>query len=271
MYGGLQVPQSLLPGRLHVLVVVPAVGLGQPGLQLGQVVREEVAGVRDQAGQARGHLLAVLQDGQAPVVGGQPLLDLGQAEHPQGGHVVPTEALSGLQAGVSQVTVDHDHLGVGVLQLLCDPGLRAGHQVLLDHLVLQVDDAVAEVSQPAAHQLVDGHELLGVREVEEEDRRVLRGREGLEQTITGGLGEVRRAAPADNSVEEEDGQSQDQGRGQAGSRHQGEVRGSVGAGRGGGAALTGDVDRFVPQSRPADLCVTVYRGVRARVTVGMVH
>ena len=46
----LEIPQRLGPHVLLVLVVVPAVGFCQPGLELGQVVREGVASVGHEAG-----------------------------------------------------------------------------------------------------------------------------------------------------------------------------------------------------------------------------
>ena len=46
LYCGFQIAECLLPGGLQVVVVVPAVGLRQPGLQLWEVVWEEMTGVR---------------------------------------------------------------------------------------------------------------------------------------------------------------------------------------------------------------------------------
>ena len=127
MYCYFQVSKSLFSGRLKVLVVVPAVSLGQPGLELGQVVRQEVAGVGDQAGQTGGLRQSVLHDGQPPVVGGQALLDVPQTEHPQRTDVVRLHPqrlrLSVGQAVVGEITVDDDYFSVGVLQLVCDPAL----------------------------------------------------------------------------------------------------------------------------------------------------
>ena len=50
LHRSLEVSKCLLPDRLHVLIVIPAVGLRQPGLQLRQVVRKGVASVRHEAG-----------------------------------------------------------------------------------------------------------------------------------------------------------------------------------------------------------------------------
>ena len=164
MYCYFQVSKSLFSGGLKVLVVVPAVSLGQPGLELCQVVRQEVAGVGDQAGEAGGHRQPVLDDGQPPVVGGQPGLDVPQTEHSEGSHVVRVEApalsLGGGQAVVRELTVHHHNLRVGVLQLLRDPALRTGDEFLLNDFISEIYNSVTEVVEPANDQPVDCEELL---------------------------------------------------------------------------------------------------------------
>ena len=198
-----------------------------------------------------------------------------QTEYSEGRHVVPVEApdvcLGGGQAVVSEVTVDHHNLRVGVLQLVRDPALRAGDQFLLNHIVREVYDSVTEIIEPADHESVDCEELLGVSEVEEEDVGTLRSGELVEEPVGAGLLVLVLGPPAGQAVDEDEAHGQDEGGRQAGAGDEGEVGLGVGAGRDGLTALAGDVDRFIPERWSADLGLPVQGGVRASVTVGMVH